>query len=1075
MSAYNPNRDTANNSQEQTPANQPQSPGSKSNSNGQPSVFENAIQTPSVSLPKGGGAIQGIGEKFEVNPATGTGSLSIPIAMSPGRNGFSPALGLSYDSGGGNGPFGLGWAVGIPSISRKTQKGLPTYRDEIESDVFLLSGAEDLVPVLNEDGTRFEREAGEFQVHSYRPRIEGLFARIERWYNPLERISHWRTITKDNITTIYGRSSQTQLTDPTDPQKIFIWYIQETFDDKGNIIRYEYKKEDHANVPNAMYEHGRQSTQCYLKRVHYGNTTPFLIHLENFNLDDWEVTNNWLFELVFDYGEHTNGTENAVPSYDEQSSWPIRLDPFSSFRSSFDVRTYRLCRRILMYHHFEQELGVPNYLVRSTELSYEEHPVLTRLTSVTHRSYELIDNIFEHADYPPVVFQYSDSVVDETVHILTDEAYENLPQGIDNQQYQFIDLEGEGVSGIYLQHPEASYYKRNLGEGNFGPKELVAEMPSLVSSPGTFVQLQDLDGDGFQNLIVHSSGINGFYELTEENHWEPFRAFRNNPNVNWNDPNLRMVDLTGDGFADILITQQDIFLWHPSQSKEGYDVAQAVHQYLDEEHGPKLVFSDAEQAIYLTDMTGDGLTDILRIRNGEVCYWANKGYGQFSHKISMANAPQFDFPDRFNQSQIRLADIDGSGTTDIFYLEHDRIRFWFNQAGNAFSESHELSQFPYTHNLSSISVIDLLGRGTACVVWSSPLPGDDYAPLRYLDLMSTGKPHLMLEINNNMGAITRMQYTSSTQFYLEDRRNGNPWITKLPFPVHVLGRVETFDAVDHNHFVSRYAYHHGYFDGREREFRGFGMVEQWDTEDFATISENTSFESLGRNWSEETDVVPIYTKTWFHNGFCPDRNRNGGSISRQYELEYFSGDEQAWLLPDTKLPEEIATDEIFEAARALKGTTLRQEVYAADDTDNVPLPYMVTESCYAIQRLQQKGQNRHAVFLVYPEESISYHYERNFIRNDEGEIVDSDPRITHTLNLAVDDFGNITHSASVAYPRRNEHSLSEEQDQIHIVSAENRFAHLINEDDQFRHSLPLESLTFEVNGINTSCWIKIGY
>jgi len=57
---------------------------------------------PSISLPKGGGAIRGIGEKFAANPVTGTGSLTVPIATSPGRGGFGPQLALAYDSGAGN-------------------------------------------------------------------------------------------------------------------------------------------------------------------------------------------------------------------------------------------------------------------------------------------------------------------------------------------------------------------------------------------------------------------------------------------------------------------------------------------------------------------------------------------------------------------------------------------------------------------------------------------------------------------------------------------------------------------------------------------------------------------------------------------------------------------------------------------------------------------------------------------------------------------------------------------------------------------------------------------------------------
>jgi len=78
-----------------------------------------------------------------------------------------------------------------------------------------------------------------------------------------------------------------------------------------------------------------------------------------------------------------------------------------------------------------------------------------------------------------------------------------------------------------------------------------------------------------------------------------------------------------------------------------------------------------------------------------------------------------------------------------------------------------------------------------------------------------------------------VQYAPSTKFYLADKVAGRPWITKLPFPVHVVERVETFDRISGNRFVTRYAYHHGFFDGAEREFRGFGMVEQWDTEELA--------------------------------------------------------------------------------------------------------------------------------------------------------------------------------------------------------------------------------------------------
>jgi hypothetical protein len=88
-----------------------------------PSQSSPTPSIPSISLPKGGGSIGGMGEKFDVNPSTGTASVSFTIATSPSRADFSPNLSLSYDSGSGNGPFGLGWSLSTASIARKTQKG----------------------------------------------------------------------------------------------------------------------------------------------------------------------------------------------------------------------------------------------------------------------------------------------------------------------------------------------------------------------------------------------------------------------------------------------------------------------------------------------------------------------------------------------------------------------------------------------------------------------------------------------------------------------------------------------------------------------------------------------------------------------------------------------------------------------------------------------------------------------------------------------------------------------------------------------------------------------------------------
>jgi hypothetical protein len=135
--------------------------------------------------------------------------------------------------------------------------------------------------------------------------------------------------------------------------------------------------------------------------------------------------------------------------------------------------------------------------------------------------------------------------------------------------------------------------------------------------------------------------------------------------------------------------------------------------------------------------------------------------------------------------------------------------------------------------------------------------------MRYVNLMGGQKPHLLVKTDQQPRRRDRVALRALDQVLPQDKRDGKPWITRLPFPVHVVERVETFDHISRNRFVTRYAYHHGYFDGEEREFRGFGMVEQWDTEQFAPYRAE---HSPGRQHRAASHVPPVHTKTWFHTG-----------------------------------------------------------------------------------------------------------------------------------------------------------------------------------------------------------------
>ncbi len=1044
----------------------PPQPGNKgNNAQGQEGTSGNKNSTGSeslVQLPKGGGAIKGIGEKFDVNPVTGTASISVPLAISPGRQGFTPQLGLSYNSGGGNSPFGLGWSVGIPSISRKTDKGLPKYQDANESDTFLLSGAEDLVPKLELENGDWIPVVDDLDTiytkHRYIPRTEGLWAKIEKWVKKTDGDTHWRATTKENVTTVYGESTDCRIADPVNDSHVFQWMIERTYDNKGNVIYYKYKAEDDDEVTIEINEKQRWDgteqlfSNLYLKSVHYGNTTPYNGNTDPASLD-------YLFQLVFDYGEH----DLSSPGVGDNGKWSVRQDPFSSYRAGFEIRTYRSCKRVLMFHNFT-ELGSGFTLVKSTDLAYSENPALTLLSSVTHKGYESGVS----ASFPPVEFNYSEANVGTKIHSLDTSDLENLTAGGTAGGYRWIDLFGEGISGLLLETPQAWYYKPNLGDAAYYTDHPASEnpdpdvelgalrqLPEKPSLAGTQVrqQLADLDGNGQTDLAILDRP-SGFYEMDTEGKWEAFQYFKAMPNINWDDPNLKMIDLTGDGHADILITEQACFTVYESKAKDGYEAGLRISKELDESKGPAIVFADGTQTIFTADMSGDGLTDIVRIRNGSVDYWPNLGYGRFGKKVGMKDAPRFDHPERFDPNRIRLSDVDGTGTTDIIYLEGIKTYYWKNQAGNSWSATEEVALMPPVDNLSTVSVMDLLGNGTSCLVWSTALPGITASKIQYLELTDGRKPFLMEEMDNNMGALRKFLYAPSTKFYLRDKHEGKPWVTKLSFPVHVLERVEVFDQVTETRFVSRYAYHHGYFDGMEREFRGFGMVEQWDSELYESFPSGNLFQVGSNELDEDSHIPPVYTKTWFHTGFY----KQGDKISGHYETEYFSDDNDAWLLDDTILPDGIPSGELREACRALRGSVLRREVYGLDGSNDQDIPYTTEERSYSVNYIQPRARNKFGVFQAIEAETLSYQYERDA----------DDPRISHRLILDSDAYGNITKWAEIAYPRRSDPRNETEQEKLWVKYNEASFTNEDDNDNFYRIGVQYQTLSYEIYGLSFS-------
>lgn len=1032
----------------------------------------NLISIPSINLPKGGGAISGIEEKFQVNSVTGTSSFSIPIPFSPSRGGFTPGLGLSYNSGSGNSSFGIGWNLGIPSITRKTEKKLPEYKDNEDSDIFILSGVEDMIPVLEKqtDGSFLKYEkiktknGKTYKVKRYRPRIESSFTRIEKFENIDTGEVFWITISTNNQHSYFGLTDESRIFDPKNPNRVFEWLLCQSHDDKGNICIYQYKKEDFKGINKKLSEKNKLNncTQTYLKQVCYGNKTPYYLG------DPIPHETDFMFRTVFDYGEHDTAVNIPKDINLEKNIWSRRNDPFSSFRSGFEIRTYRRCHRILMFHCFDaNELPHSPYLTKSLELFYnltlefgtndtavEGFSFLEKAKQNGHL-WDNVSKVYKTKFLPEIEISYQKHEWNTEVKSVTDENWMHAPAGLADKSTLWIDLFSEGISGILTEETGEWYYKSNLGNGTFSNAKPILSKPSFKGITKGKVAVQELKGDGVKYLVALENEPKGFFKLTEDEDWEPMQNFETLPNVDFFNRNTRPIDLNGDGLTDLLFTEEDKFRWYPGLGTKGFKTSQTVFKEIDEEKGPAIVFSDREQCIFLADMSGDGLTDIVRIKNNEICYWPNLGYGFFGGKVGMDNAPIFDHPDSFNPLFLRLADIDGSGTTDVIYLGKNDFRVWMNLNGNEWTVSPQIiKSMSNINDLSDVAVLDFLGSGTACIVYSSPIITQ---PLQYIDLMGSKKPGLFTGYHNNAGKIASIEYKSSTFYYLEDKKSGNKWITKLPFPVHCISKVRTEDKIRETVFISSYKYRHGYFDHEEREFRGFARVEQFDTEDFSKFKINDAKNVV----DEILHQAPVRSVSWFHTGAFLKNKK----ILHQCENEYFkNGTFSEYDIPEPKIPDLLSEEELKEAYRACKGMPLRNEVYADDNSDKSLFPYSASQSTVEIRLVQPKAANKYASFLVVPSETISYNYDRN----------PADPRISQSFVLETDELGNLKKSCSVVHPRIGRPTgandivdrVWDEQNKRHIFYNEAIYTQDIIEEDSYRIRAGYDSKAYEINGIN---------
>ncbi len=926
-----------------------------------------AVTPQAISLPNAEGSVEGMGESFSPVLSSGTATFSVPIAVAPGRAGVQPSLALSYSTTGGNGPVGFGWNLGVPFISRQTDRGLPRYIDQPawhgQEDRFMYNGGQELVPVDDEaigvvDGQAnggtppaIPSELAGWQ--QYRARVEGGFMRFFRSRDS----ERWVVQSKDGTRFDFGRvasGAPPEITSGSsralerDPERtsggVYRWCLTRMSDPHGSTVYYLYD------------QHGGHS---YLSEVYYVSPATCAS-------TDPSVARSCATSLA-GYGARVRLVYEA------------RSDVFSNYVAGWRIDTARRLKRVEVTAHDDDEGA--RTLVRRYHLSYASdsfHSLLqqVRVEGRPHsldtglganvgdrgvRESTLGDGIVGEL-LPPMTFRYSPMPSGGipgfgTISSRVLPVVNSPPHSVDEGRADLFDVNSDGLPDLIVTDP-ARY--RTAGGGpavgvffngftggaarpagsaaHFSgavPMGMRSDLSSVLNLSNLNVVPMDIDGDGRSDLL-HMPRLRsyGWWAPTRrtgtgsvspaQQGWEwtyaqvDLPAGDTDPRIDLgrDSSHIRVLDVNNDHLIDVVRTTGTVmqtwvnlgwlpggdgrfgsYTWNGSE----YELSTEPFESCLLQGGTPIDFDDPE--VRLADMNGDGLQDIAQIRRGRVIYWPGRGEGVWGEGsrscsrgegagryIEMATPPA---ELAIDLDGVFLEDVNMDGAADLVQVRFREVDVWFNRAGGGWTGRTTIRGTPATPSFAPrIRFADIDGSGTTDLVW-----GNAHA-WEYVDLVGGQRPRLLVGVDNGLGADTTITYDSSARDYLEDlqaadtgsgadrftwshepdgpdarlcalsrlgtspqcnaaessraewliRSSGSPVISTV---VRGVSTTDRFDVLGREAQVteSQFAYHDGYYEGIEQEFRGFGAA------DAVTIGD----------WNNPT----VYSRTHFLQGRRP--------------------------------------------------------------------------------------------------------------------------------------------------------------------------------------------------------------
>jgi len=530
------------------------------------------------------------------------------------------------------------------------------------------------------------------------------------------------------------------------------------------------------------------------------------------------------------YGLNTSQTSST---FSVNFAYSSRPDPFVDCRPRF-ASTNRLQLNSITVLFDSRR-------IRQWQFGYNTNASVLLLSSVTEFGDDRsLTNASAqvNVDYlPPTQFGYTPFAFTNQPTVQTnyfDPQEQNLSfdgEGSSGVRAEFVDINHDGLPDILINDTSDNTWRSLINPGRFTNNWPLSQ-PITTNPPavaGAYlgqpnVRLVDLNGDGRAKLLLadyNNEQLFDYFDFVSPTALGPMQIYTNQNGLSIADSELQFVDLDDDKAMDLLQlypTSKTMDIIYTRNWLGQGNVYTNVSM-----PGVQFDFTNAGNLWHLADMNGDRLQDFVQL-NGtdstEVCL--NLGWGNFAPFYLMKGGPdQSEIAPGNETSGAQLVDINQDGLADLVIVENGDVKIWFNQNGTNWLGPFIVTGTPGFDDQTAIRFADINGNGSTDIIWHH---GQDPF-ITYVDFFPNGKANLLNQASTTLGRTLNITYSNSTDFLTQAAAAGNPWTNVAPFTVPVMTQIIEGDGLG-DFYTNQFFYANDYYDPIEHQFRGFDDATQ---------------------------------------------------------------------------------------------------------------------------------------------------------------------------------------------------------------------------------------------------------